>query len=99
MSEDAKPADTGIEVTTEEVSQFMAARADHYACPICGNPTWLGMTDGTGRTAGIPWISPQGGLETNLVRVLAMFCAKCGFVRSHELSVFKRYLKELKDEQ
>lgn len=99
MSEDAKSAATGIEVTTEQVSQFMSARDDHYACPICSNVNWLGMTDGTGRTGGIPWVSTQGGLEFNVVRVLTMFCSKCGFVRSHELNIFKRYLEELRDEQ
>jgi ribosomal protein S27AE len=99
MSEEAKPVGSGIEVTNEEVSRFMAARADRYACPICSNQQWLGMTDGTGRTAGIPWVSPQGGIETTFVRVLTMFCSNCGFVRSHELGFFKRYLQEPKDEQ
>lgn len=99
MAEETKAPDTGISVSTEEIAQFMRTHKDSYACPICASTNWMGMTDGTGRTAGVPWVSAEGSLELDPVRVLTMFCARCGFVRSHELGIFSRHLHSLQGDQ
>ncbi len=93
MSDDLRTAESEPGLSNEEVSKFMNARPDKYACPICGNANWLGMADNTGATAGIPWIEGDSPCELEPVRVLTMFCGKCGFVRSHEWGIFTRYLR------
>jgi ribosomal protein S27AE len=89
---------TGIDISAERIAKFMTDRDDRYACPICSSTDWLGMTDGTGRTAAIPWVAPSGSLELSAVRVLTMFCARCGFARMHQIDMFKRYLDGLEHE-
>ncbi|OOG38523.1 hypothetical protein B0E51_13265 [Rhodanobacter sp. C05] len=94
----AGTAATGLDISGEQIAQFMTEREDRYACPICDCTNWLGMTDGTGRTACVPWMAPSGQLEPTAVRVLAMFCAQCGYLRMHQVDMFKNYLDSLKRE-
>lgn len=81
-------------IDPQAVTQWMDSREDKYTCPICGNTNWMGMSDEFGRTGGLIWVSPNEGIETRAVRVVPMFCTKCGFTRMHELSIFRQYIQE-----
>jgi hypothetical protein len=83
-------------ITDEDLAKFFLHVGASGKCPVCGTNDWHRLPDdGKGKNYAIPNFPGPRGYRVEPLHVVALFCAKCGFVRQHATHVIYGVLNEL----
>lgn len=88
--ENIKRPDLGILGFDRRVEAAFDRNGVSEKCPFCATDSWL-IESFPGCTPAIPMMQSSSGVPLAIIPVVALTCAKCGFLRLHG----KRQIDEL----
>ncbi len=64
-----------LELDPAKLNEWFADKWKHGECPVCGTNLWTPLP----RLGMVPNLNPIGPISTNVVPVLLIGCANCGY--------------------
>jgi hypothetical protein len=78
----------------EDVSRWFAATGVNGTCPLCGNTTWTIVSEGDRVATAQTAVGKTGSVLPFYLRLLAVICTRCAFVRQHAYNSFQQWLSK-----
>lgn len=98
MAEGTESEELTFRIDPEEVAMVDRLHPGSDVCPTCKNTTWYIIQRENRVVPALPFASDTAHFsQPGAMRILALACQKCGFLRTYSLPIYEDYVKELKN--